>query len=886
METLWSTLHSITTIKRRELAKQRDACKALRQELLNPLQQEEDPKARVRLLLKRAGQRDGEGLIRHRKQRTAQVAPLKESSQHDEILALAGISALNIQRFLQQSEVDASISSAYFSSIEADFQRALRALEIKYDYATLFSDLVTERSKEHLEAINASAISAEGYESIGREEMLEQRKEWESIAFEPSTIERANVYAALQSTFHSPEALQALDILRKQIDRVCYRIQHNKVRGIVEMKMLVNGLIASDLLADEQTSVLKQARNSDTWLSEMADVINLRLASIEKWSWETEAVQLEMRRQLNGKHRVYMLEEISQALLIYHIGIHFAVGFARAFDEFYHGSGWKKHTGVGRSDQAQWDYFVGKRSGGRPGARSIRNELFTVFHRDFFMSVLPRKVSEGAGGYGDDSLTDEQMQSRVAKSVNSKHSLLHLLIAESLMADRLEEELYVVQTDFHWFGPSLSHNTIDAVMEFFGVSKLWRDFFDEFLQAPLQFKMDGPQGQIRRRQKGVPMSHVLSSLFGEAALFCVDYAVNEATKGKPMFRLHDDIYLWGSSEEMQSAWKALTTLTSTMGISLNLDKTGSARLTKNAENQGKAYPKTLPIGPLQWGLLSTSASAGLLSVNQESIDGHIIELKRQLESRKSILAWIRAYNTYMDFFKLHLGRTANAMGRVHIDECLTTIHRINKELCPSTNGDVAAYIEIMIASKFGIKHIPHGFLYFPMICGGLELRNPTISLQAMRDNVLQDPLEILEEALEREVVEYNRLKDAFDKDGPTDKHALPNRPDTFMSYDQYKVYRREYSLPLYQAWTELQLPILEENVETTLEMDSLLAKLPKNGDQDHAFVTSTKQTYWRSVVELYGPEMGKTFGGLQVVEKDLLPMGMVDLLRSKVRWDA
>ncbi|KAJ3145409.1 hypothetical protein HDU86_000930 [Geranomyces michiganensis] len=52
----------------------------------------------------------------------------------------------------------------------------------------------------------------------------------------------------------------------------------------------------------------------------MIDVLNLRLASIERWTWETDAVPLDMRRQINGKFRVYMHEEITQALLIHHVG--------------------------------------------------------------------------------------------------------------------------------------------------------------------------------------------------------------------------------------------------------------------------------------------------------------------------------------------------------------------------------------------------------------------------------------------------------------------------------------------------------------------------------------------------------------------------------------
>lgn len=46
-ESIWSTLHNITFIKRRELAKQRDACQALRIELFQPVDGKTDSRERL-----------------------------------------------------------------------------------------------------------------------------------------------------------------------------------------------------------------------------------------------------------------------------------------------------------------------------------------------------------------------------------------------------------------------------------------------------------------------------------------------------------------------------------------------------------------------------------------------------------------------------------------------------------------------------------------------------------------------------------------------------------------------------------------------------------------------------------------------------------------------
>ncbi|KAJ3145410.1 hypothetical protein HDU86_000931 [Geranomyces michiganensis] len=121
-----------------------------------------------------------------------QAARVKGSAQHGEILALAGISARNVQRFLEQSDYDASIPQGLFSNVEQHFRKALRALEVKYEYATLFSDLVTERSVKHTEK---AVMSPPTSGSDGLKEMRKQRMEWESIVFTPLKLEEKTILA-------------------------------------------------------------------------------------------------------------------------------------------------------------------------------------------------------------------------------------------------------------------------------------------------------------------------------------------------------------------------------------------------------------------------------------------------------------------------------------------------------------------------------------------------------------------------------------------------------------------------------------------------------------------------------------------------------------------
>ena len=84
---------------------------------------------------------------------------------------------------------------------------------------------------------------------------------------------------------------------------------------------------------------MKQISENVTYLSEMADVLNMTLASFSSWSWDTDAVPLAIRQQLNGKFRAYIHEEIAQALLLPYIDVKWASFFRRDFTDF---SAWTK----------------------------------------------------------------------------------------------------------------------------------------------------------------------------------------------------------------------------------------------------------------------------------------------------------------------------------------------------------------------------------------------------------------------------------------------------------------------------------------------------------------------------------------------------------------
>ena len=793
-------------------------------------------------------------------------------------------------------------------------RQALEAQDVKYEYATLFSRLVTERSADDTAlpmdsdpqglTMQANLNVAGGSKQVGRAEMHEQRRDWESYVFTPSNVDEAVVRSYLDQIFVSKDAQSRLRILRTEVKDFGKKLLQSHQFDKEVMKWCVAGLLKTDLLSDEQSKALKEIERNPTYLSEMADVLNMRLASIETWTWGVEFIPLEMRRKLNGKYRVYMDEDISQALFLHFIGIKWAVLFKKGFCEFVESPAWERQTEMTKADRDRRSYFLGE----TPKTFGIEHERRLKYRTSYFMSQLANDEEEGVQGYSDDDVSSVAdttgAENTKENAVAIKQSLLHLLSADALVSNHLHGGLTVLQSDFRFFGPSLPHAVIFTALGFFGVSEIWIDFFKKFLEAPLKFIHDGPSSSIRTRKRGVPMSHALSDVFGEVMLFCLDYSVNQSTKGGLLYRLHDDFWFWGPSATCVDAWKTMKSFASTFGLDLNMEKTGASQITINQERPAPALPSTLPQTPIKWNFLTMEATAGRFVIDQSQIDIHIKEFRRQLDATRSTFAWIQAYNSYNQHFLNNFCQPAYCFGRTHVDDCLETLGKIHRELFPQSGGNVAEVIKTMIGKKFHVRGIPDGFVYLPMVMGGLELRNPFMSLQAMREPILEgdtdqeqsleiwdSPMRRVEQAEEEDEEAYRRAKEKWEQTTVTGRDwqvvaHLPNdAPRDFMSWDEYTRFRWERSEAFRKAWDFLLQPVSEPDVEITLPVEGLIGKLPGKGLEAIRKNTAEMTSYWKGIVALYAEEMGGKFGGLAVVEKGLLPMGMVGLWKGgKIRW--
>ena len=857
---LSQTLHSITTTKLAQLSEQRTAFETGKAKLLHALASTTDPIQKTRLLL------DGYKALPSMKN------VIVDSQQFH----------LHAREFLEQSQRDPSISIEFQKRWQAQIQRELHTQSLRYEYASLYGRMVMEWLSNPNDAAETSEDGSV-FEKLGRKEMHEQRAQWEAYVFTAGTIENIAMEGYLDGLFCSTkQSRAAVETLRKDTSEFEKAMDVPGQFNETVLKHAINGLLQNDSVTAQKRDVLLDIQSNKDVLYEVIDVLNMRLSSLDAWQWDPAGHPAEQRRQLNGKYRVYYDEDLLQALFLRFIGVQWSVRFREILTAFCRARGtWKQLAKpIPKERKMRREYYLGEET-----EFNFYHERQETFKEDYFLSQMLQTEDEVDRGYNAESAFQESFETRGPKRkspVEIKEALLHMLATDIVFGTRLHDNLTVVQSDFKWFGPSLSHSAIFAVLTFFGVSARWIRFFTKALQAPLKLINDGFDAPVQIRKCGVPLSNPLSDFFAETVLFCLDYAVNQRTEGALLYRLHDDFWFWGGDEECVKAWDAINEFTKVTGLELNKEKTGSARINrKNVASVSKS--PSLPEGNIHWGFLILDPKAGRFVIDQVQVDTHIDELQRQLDACKSVFAWIQAWNTYaVRFFLTNFGKPANCLGRQHIDMMLNTFEHIQLKIFSPEKlgaGNVTLYVKKMIEDRFDISAIADGFLYFPTNLGGLELKSPFVPLYQIRDHISEDPNHIVDRFFEREEEAYQKAKQTFEdgglvKDTPRLRY-IPEDSDIFMSFEEYTRYREQTSPELLDAYRELHRRPAESFMAQASEVSSVMSW----------GVWKDLSPYDKWIVSLYAASMIEKFDGLSVVEKGLLPIGLVSMFRkTRVRW--
>jgi hypothetical protein len=378
-----------------------------------------------------------------------------------------------------------------------------------------------------------------------------------------------------------------------------------------------------------------------------------------------------------------------------------------------------------------------------------------------------------------------------------------------------------------------------------------------------------------------------------------------------MYRLHDDIWFWGAEKTCVKGWKVMTEFSQLTGLNFNQSKTGSVKIARESGETSNTS-SSLPKGDVRCGFLKMDGATGRFLIDQDDVDNHIEELRRQLEACKSVFDWIQAWNVYgARFFTNNFGKPANCFGRAHVDMMLETFSRIQSKLFASTGGSVTSTLKKMISERFEVDDIPEGYLYFPTSMGGLDLKNPFVNLYLIRDTIMEEPGSCMDQFFINEEASYRAHKTNFEKGHvpgrmPSITYTLKSDLDgeSFMTLEEFTRYREQTSTDLYLTYTRLIQEPVEDEVTVTSNVAGVLGVYPAppgfghgrggrgrgsarggapRGVQKNGWDCMT--SYHRWIIQLYAPDMMARFGGLNVVEKGMLPTGMVSMFReSRFKW--
>lgn len=854
----------------------------------------------------------------------------------------------NIKHWLNQARYDASVPAELLRSSEELLRSKLEVQSRRLGLAHLYSQLVTEWMDPSTPMGSVSAPEMEeGDDRASSFEVVDRQKErlqelcdkFERVIFEPLETDEAEIDAVLQGLFEGEDEEKLLGSLRRGISKSGTSLfRESNPFNMYTLKWCLRGLLAEDLISDEKRAILREFLDNEIALKEIGDVLNLRYADIESWQWQAgeDGIPVLPRQQLNGKYRMWVDEDVLQAILIEYIGVRCCISLKRSLRDFLSEADsckvwrWTAGPKPTQADELRWKYLTGKTISECDSVNKLRRRRYM----QSFMSQLPDSVNNVGGAYDDDEEDDEVEASEEHVGARDvKKLLLNTITTEVIFGRSLRGEVAVVQSDLQWFGTGLSHTTIFAVMSFFGVPKNIVDFFRKVVEAPLNIApVSGRGGGPRVRRRGVPMAHAVEKFIGELVLFVMDLVVNQET-GLLLYRQHDDLFLVGEPARCAKAWTSMLSLAKVLGLEFNRNKTGSVYLTKEGKARDPAVEAVLPKGRVEIGHLKLDTESGEWVIDQKLVQSHITQLGTQLASCDSILSWVQTWNSCIGRFFSHVfGEPAFCLGIKHLDSILETYKQMQITLFSNTEttspsggsdtteaGDVATYLREKIKERFGVSDVPRAFIFLPEQLGGLGVRNPFIPMLVLRETMVESgqPEEMVQEWLEEEEDDYRETKKSFEELSTREerlnrmRHGQPSawgasrarsgwgedwtdgggsyedskeaaraaltaeQLDTFPTFEEYARWQEatsEYMLDLYTRFTSPP-PTREPSLDP--DVQRMLSS---------AGLDSGAEPGW--MLQMSRGELLDRYGSLRLVDGKFLTLGVLAMMRSKaVRWN-
>lgn len=203
---------------------------------------------------------------------------------------------------------------------------------------------------------------AESFEELPGAKKLEARKGWEKRVFEEGQVDVQALNSYLEKLFISnkKDAASGLRDLKQAVEEFETELSNSSQFNVPTLRWVIKGLAASDLLSNEKREALKDFLSNDVILNELADVLNMRMIALDRWTWG-EFVALEQRRKINGGWSIHMDAEVLQAIFLHYIGVKWSVFLKESFTKIRDEShAWKSnHAEIPKSHNLKRTHFLG-----------------------------------------------------------------------------------------------------------------------------------------------------------------------------------------------------------------------------------------------------------------------------------------------------------------------------------------------------------------------------------------------------------------------------------------------------------------------------------------------------------------------------------------------
>ncbi|KAK8856096.1 hypothetical protein PGQ11_012008 [Apiospora arundinis] len=381
------TLKEITNTKLQELSKRRAAFEEKKAAILSSLDQHDRIKRLIAL---------SDGV------KSCYAIKLDSSnpSKHDNLT----VELKNLDSFIAQARYDPSVSTKTLEKWETSLLGHLDTRSLKYAYASLYAQLVTEwlapeSPSGPTEVEGDDDEMTEPFEAIESARKLEAKQQWEQDVFVPAEVDEAGLSRFLKELFvdepaDSSKKSKARRKLTESIKDFERKLAEPNQFNAYTLKWVIGGLLASDRLSNEKCEALRDFVKNDIILGEIADVLNMRLSALDTWSWG-DNVPLEQRRKISGVYNVHMDEELLQSIFLQYIGVKWSVFFKRALKGFRKlGGPWLDvRQPMAELDKLRREYYLGNTVSHRQ-PNSVQHVRRSMYRKDYFMSRLLDKEDQ------------------------------------------------------------------------------------------------------------------------------------------------------------------------------------------------------------------------------------------------------------------------------------------------------------------------------------------------------------------------------------------------------------------------------------------------------------------------------------------------------------